>query len=113
MSGLRMGGIALAIVGVVGVGVGGVFGFLSNQAKSKIDNAATNAQGQVTGITQKDAYALDATVRTDATIANLGFVLGGALVGTGVVLFLVGGSASPSSVSLAPVGNGVVFSGTW
>jgi hypothetical protein len=113
MSGLRTGGIVLAVVGVIGLGVGGAFGFLSNQAKGKIDGAMTNAMGQVTSLTQKDAYALDSTVRTDAIIANVGFVLGGALVGTGVLLFLLGGNSGSSSVSLSPTLNGAMFSGTW
>lgn len=114
MSGTRVAGIGLAAAGVVGIGVGAVFGVLSNGARSKIEHAETNSQGQVTGITQREAYQLDASVRTNATIANTLYGLGGALAATGVVLFIVGGSSSSSgSVSVAPAGTGVVVSGAW
>src|SRR5439155_17489480 len=109
----RIAGIGVAGAGVVAIVVGSVFGGMASSARGRIDGAATNAQGQVTGITQKEAYALDSTVRTDATIANVMWGVGVACVAGGVVLFLVGGSSSSSSVSVAPAGSGVVVSGAW
>lgn len=113
MSAGRIAGIGMMAGGVAVAGVGVIFGVLANGARSRIDNAATNAQGQVTGITQREAYQLDSQVRTNATLANVMFGVGGALAAGGLILFLVSGSSSSSSVSLVPAGNGVLVSGSF
>jgi hypothetical protein len=110
---VRVAGVAVGVVGLVGVVVGSVFGVLANTARQKIENAQVNNLGQVDGITQKFAYQLDNDVHTYAAAANTLWVVGGAFVATGVVLFLVGGSSSSSSVSLSPAGNGVALSGAF
>ncbi len=113
VSGGRIAGIGMMAGGVVVAGLGAVFGVMAKGQQSRIDNAATNAQGQVTGITQKEAYQLDASARTNALIANVMFGVGGALAAGGLVLTLVSGGSSSSSVSVAPSGAGVAVSGTF
>ena len=107
MSGGRIAGIGMMAGGAVVAGLGVVFGVMADSSRKRIENAATNAQGQVTGITQKEAYQLDASVRTNATLANVMYGVGGALVAGGLVLFLVSGGPSSSSVAVAPAGTGV------
>ena len=113
MSGARIGAIGMMAGGAVVAGLGVMFGVFANQSRAKIDNAATNAQGQVTGITQREAYQLDSSVRTNATLANVMYGVGGALAAGGLIVFLVGGSSSSSSASLLPTGNGVMVSGAF
>ena len=105
-------GYVLMGVGVVGVGVGAIFGYQSSAARSKIANATRDSQNRVTGITQKEAFTLEPQAKTQALIANVLFGVGGGVALVGGVLWLVGGSSSDSaSVSIAPTVGGVVASG--
>jgi tetratricopeptide (TPR) repeat protein len=83
---LRWTGVALGAAGLLGVGVGGGFGLAAmsraGTAKDQCDgNACVSQQG------------VDAarTARRDATVANIGFAGGGALLLTGVALYFLGG----------------------
>jgi hypothetical protein len=109
----RLAGIGMMAGGVVAAGVGAVFGVMANQAKAKVDNAEVDSMGRVIGITQREGYQLDSQVRTNATLANVLFVAGGVLAAGGVAVFLIGGSSSSGSVSLAPAGSGFVLSGSF
>jgi hypothetical protein len=97
--------------GVVALGVGAVLGALSSSARAQLDGAATTPAGVVTGLTQKQAYQLDATVRSEATAANVLFAVGGALAVTGLVLFLV--SRPQLVLALAPTPQALVLSARW
>ncbi|MBK7861972.1 MAG: hypothetical protein IPJ65_25815 [Archangiaceae bacterium] len=114
-SGVRIAGVAVAVVGVAGVVVGSVFGAMANSARQRVNGATTDAQGRVTGITQVEAYELDRSVHTNAAIANTMWIAGGALAAVGVVMIIAGGSSSPSSgsVSLSLTGNGAMVSGSF
>jgi hypothetical protein len=111
-SGLRVAAYGVFAAGVVGLGVGAALGIVSFMNRNTINNAMRDANGNVTGLTQTQAYALDAQVHTFATVANVLFGVGGALAATGVVLFIVSPSSS-GSVALAPAGNGFVLSGSF
>jgi tetratricopeptide (TPR) repeat protein len=83
---LRWTGVALGAVGLVGVGVGGGFGLAAmsraSTAKDQCDgNACVSQQG------------VDAarTARSDASVANVGFIGGGALLLSGAALYFLGG----------------------
>ncbi|MBM4779475.1 MAG: hypothetical protein GQE15_17345 [Archangiaceae bacterium] len=110
---LRPAGYAAAGAGVVAIGVGVAFGLLSNGSRARVTGAATNEAGLVTGISQRDAAAAEAQARSQATIANVMFGLGGTLVVAGAVLFFVGAPASPAQVSIGFSPTGVAVSGVF
>jgi hypothetical protein len=103
--------------GVVGLGVGTVFGFL---AKSKLDSsnngspAPCNKSDQCTteGLSdRKDAGSF-------ATISTIGFIAGGVLAAGGVVLFLTAPPApTTTGLTLSPApltgGAGALLSGSF
>jgi hypothetical protein len=84
-------------VGVAGLAVGSVFGFV---AKGHNDDAAAHCAGSqcdATGISLLDQ------ARSAATVSTVGFIAGGALVAGGVVLWLTAPrGASSTGIHLAP-----------
>ncbi|MFO0595687.1 MAG: hypothetical protein U0228_10290 [Myxococcaceae bacterium] len=98
---------------VVTAGVGVAMGVMSNSALSSITQAQRNAQGQITGLTEREAVARGQQAATQGTIANICFVGAGVLGATGVVMWLVGGPSAPTKVSLAPAAGGAVISGSF
>lgn len=82
----RWAGVAIGAVGVAGIGVGGGFGLA---ARSK----ANTAKGLCNGNACTSQVGVDAALaaRTDATISNIGFAGGAALLATGVAVFVLGG----------------------
>ena len=88
--------IALGL-GAVGIGVGSVTGVLALSKKSSLDGAC-NSSKVCPSTSQSD---LD-SAKTMGTISTVGFIAGGVLVVTGVVLFLTEGSSSSAT---AQVGN--------
>jgi hypothetical protein len=106
-------GLGVAGVGVVGLVVGTVFGFV---AKSKYDSANSsdcNAQGVC------NAHGLQ--TRVDAlnasTVSTVAFVAGGVLVAGGTVLFFTAPSHPRTGVAVGPIigsaGGGVRLEGAW
>jgi hypothetical protein len=95
---VRPAGIAVGAVGLAGVGVGVVFGLRANGDRAKVLNASTNGSGVVTGLTQAEAARLDASARSNALLANVLMISGGALAATGLLMAVL----APSSPS-APV----------
>jgi hypothetical protein len=65
----------------------------------------------VTGLTQKDALALDAQQRTEATVANVFMISGAALAAGGVTLLIL--SFGDTQVALAPAAGGVSVAGSF
>jgi hypothetical protein len=100
-------GSALAAAG------GGLYmGIRSNEAFSKIDKAAHDDQGRVTGLSEREAYQLAQQGQEQATIANVLFISAGALAATGIVLWIVG-MPHDTEIALVPGPGGVVFAGTF
>ncbi len=105
-------GLALAGAGVVGLGIGAVFGI---EAKSKYDQSNTS------GCTGDNCSQQGAQIRRDALSAasasNVAFAIGGALAAGGIVLWLVARPSGDAGVGVAPVamgaGGGVVLTGGW
>lgn len=108
---LRPTGWGLLGAGVVAGGVGVAFGLLANGARSTVLNAETNANGLVTSLTQREAAALEQQARTNATLANVLFGVGGALAAAGVLFIVFGGADAGPSVALAPAPGGVALWG--
>jgi len=110
---MRPVGYGLVGAGVVAGGVGALLGAQAEEARAKIRNAETNGSGVVTGLTQREAYALDASARSNATIANVLFGTAVALAGTGVVFIVVNGGGEKPAVTFAPTPAGVVVAGAF
>ncbi len=105
----RIAGVAVGSLGVAGIAVGSVFGFL---AKSKNDAALTHCATAIDGVFRCDKTGLDLTssAKSRATASTVFFVVGGLALAAGVVLFVTAPRAS-TSVSVAPV-VGPGFAGT-
>lgn len=82
-SGQRTAAVVTAGAGVVGIGIGAFFGL---QASSKWSDAKDECGSYPKGC---DAGAIDLgkSAKENATISNIGFIAGGALLATGAVLF--------------------------
>ncbi len=90
-------GYVAAGLGIVGIGVGSVFGVMSNGARSSFTTGIgkVDASGSVTGITRAQALQYQSTAQSDALLANLMWGIGGGLLLVGIVLKvldIVGGS---------------------
>jgi hypothetical protein len=99
----RIAGFVSAGVGVAGIVVGAVMGA---SAKSKWNDAQTN---HCRTSTLCDAAGVDlvGSARTSATVSTIGFLAGGALVATGVVLIVTAlpskGAATTGRLVISPV----------
>jgi hypothetical protein len=92
----RIGGLVVAGVGVVGIGVGSVFGL---QAKSHLDDS--NAAGHCLPDNHCDGPGTDARNQaiSVATLSTVAFVAGGALIAGGMVLYFVAPRSSSIQTS--------------
>lgn len=106
-------------VGAAGLIVGGVFGGLAASGKSKLTTECPN-NACPTGPAADDL----ASTKGKATISTIGIAAGGALLATGVVLFIVSGKSEPKDeakpapkAAFAPVfgpqGGGFSFNGSF
>jgi tetratricopeptide (TPR) repeat protein len=117
-SSLRWAGVGVGAAGVVGVGVGALFGA---KAMSGASTANDLCDGNLCSSERGVSAAKSAS--NDASLANVGFIAGGLLLATGTVLFIVGGDEEPEQsklgsgldlrASLAPAHAGLELSGTW
>jgi hypothetical protein len=99
----RLLGVITGGVGVVGIGVGSVFGAI---AMGKNNSASGHCNGSVcdapTVSTLNDA-------RTDATVSTVAFAAGGVLLAAGVVLYLTAPKGAPTAgLILSPGAGGSV-----
>ena len=99
----RLLGLVSGGVGIVGIGVGSVFGAI---AMGKNNSASGHCNGTVcdapTVSTLNDA-------RTDATVSTVAFAAGGVLLAAGVVLYLTAPRGAPSAgLVLSPGAGGSV-----
>lgn len=109
-SGQRIGGAALGVAGLAGIGLGAYFGLQATSKQSESDDGHCDAEGfcDSIGITLRDE-AISA-----ATISTIGFIAGGVLLAGGVTLFLTapsGGAAGArpeAAIVLRPAGMAVV-----
>lgn len=105
-------GLVLLGAGAVAAGVGAVFGVQSTGARAALTGAATDAEGRVTGLTQRDASTLEAQANSQATLANVLYGVGGALGAAGLVFTILGPVTEPV-VTLAPAPGGAVVRGSF
>ncbi len=109
--------VAVGGVGVAGVVVGTVFGL---RATSQWDEAQSYCTGPEATHCTNEAAVLSSDATFTANVSTTGFVVGGAAIGTAVVLWLTAPSDSEpaeSSIHLSPMASGnawgAIVSGTW
>lgn len=113
---LRYLGYGTAGVGVVGIGLGIIFGL---QASSKLSDSKNDPTGagcdtnDFCGATGKQARS---DAQSAATISTIGFVAGGVLLAGGITMIIVGGSNPKSTTAkIAPMvganGGGMMLGG--
>lgn len=107
-------GIGAAAGGVVGIGVGIVFGLFASGNKS---DAEPNCNADLSACNGAGVDAMK-SARTDATISTIGFVAGGALLVGGAALYLTAPRNEPvKTIGLAvtpgPGGASVSLGGAW
>jgi hypothetical protein len=92
-------GLVTAGVGVVGVGIGAVFGFL---AKQKYDDSNAQPGGcDAQSNCPPSAAATRNDARTSGNVSTVLFIAGGALTAGGLAIWLLAPKAASSSASLA------------
>lgn len=111
-------GVGLAGAGVVGLGVGAVFGLMTTSAWSHAKDACGGDTTNCINVPGATSYKDTAT--SDATVSTIGFAAGGALLVGGAVLFLLGrhheGTAAASisvTPTLGPGQSGVAVHGSF
>ena len=113
--GRRTAGIVVAGVGVAGLATGAVFTLLANSAWSNAKQACGGNPSACTDVASGTSY--HNTAATDATVATVGFIAGGALLAAGGVLFFTAkrdGNAATGLVvapSVGPQLAGIVLKG--
>ncbi|HEY8207568.1 MAG TPA: hypothetical protein VIG99_08810 [Myxococcaceae bacterium] len=95
-------GWGLVALGGASAGAGGYFGLRSFEAREQVRTAQVDpTSGLTLGLTQKEAFVLDARARQDAVVANVLFGVAGAAAVGGVVLLVFG---RPVEVGVSPRG---------
>jgi hypothetical protein len=80
---------------------GGYFGWRSRSARKEVEGAPVDERGVTTGLTQREALALDERARSSARLANILFGAAGATALVGGTLWVLG---APVTVSATPSG---------
>lgn len=107
-TGLRVAGAVVGAGRVAALAIGAALGATSADARNRIANAALDEQGNVVGITQRQAAELDAQARNLGAAANV-LMIGGGLLAAGGVLMVI--FAPTGEVAVAPAPGGAVVSG--
>jgi hypothetical protein len=101
-TGLRKAAVAAAVVGVAGVALGAVYGSKASSLEKQSDAICPG-----TSCTDPMAVQLNADARSDASIANIGFIGGGVLVAGAAVMWFVGApKVAGEELSIAPLVRG-------
>ncbi len=119
--GFRAAGLTVGAAGVVGVGVGAAFGLVAisklNASNSPSDGGCRPATPHdicnSTGLTERSA------AQSAATASTIGFVVGGAAIAGGALLYFLAPKVEPKAASArivplaGPGGAGLAVSGAW
>jgi hypothetical protein len=100
----RTAAIVVGAVGVVGVGIGAVFGL---GASSKWSDAKSNCTAYPYGCSQ-DALDAKSSAQSKASVATVAFIVGGAAIAGAAVLWFTAGPSKENSVAVG-VGPGAAF----
>lgn len=95
---MRTAGLVVGGVGVVGLGLGGFFGL---RASSKWADAKGKCMDYPYGCTS-EALDLQSSARSSGTVSTVAFIAGGALLATGIVLFVTAPKHEQVALSVGP-----------
>ncbi len=106
-------GLAVVGVGVVGAALGTVFGL---NATSKHSDAKASCNADQSSCTSVGAAQMK-DARSAATLSTVAFIVGGAAIAGGAVIYLVAPKKERSStlqaLHVSPSGTGIVLGGAW
>jgi hypothetical protein len=91
-------GLVLGGVGVAGLAIGTTFGLRSGSAWSTAKDVCGGNPSACTNVPSGQSYRI--TAERDATISTVGFIAGGVLAATGVVLFFTAGPEKSSTTGV-------------
>ena len=107
----RTAGVVVGAVGVLGLGIGAGSAALAASNWSSAKSACNGMPVSCTTDPDSKGFKDASTATTMATVADVGFIAGGVLVGTGIVLYLAAPKrrsgevrTSSSGLELVPVG---------
>ena len=107
---LRTAGYVVGGVGIVGLGLGAVFGGLALSSKGSVNGACKGNQCSQTGLDDVSS------ARSQATVSTVGLIAGGVCLAAGVTLVIVGGKRG-TTVGFVPLttdhGAGLATVGTF
>ncbi len=103
LSGLALGGLGTAAAGLLAGAIGAGLAADSISAEKALAAATRDAEGRISSLSQRDAFALDARAAGAATGATALFVTGGVLVAAGVSIFVF------DRVSVTPTPGGALL----
>jgi hypothetical protein len=98
--GQRIAAIATGAAGIIGIGLGGIFGGLAASEWSSAKSACMGKSASCTTGTGAGA-ADESSASSKATVSTVGFIAGGVLLAGGVVLFVTAPKASSPPASAA------------
>jgi tetratricopeptide (TPR) repeat protein len=109
VSGLTIASVIIGAIGLGGVGLGVAYGL---DAKTKADVSHAMCSGNLCRTSRGVEITRQAS--NAATLSNIGFIAGGALVATSITLLIIGASRSdeaPLTAYVAPQGAGAQWNG--
>ena len=106
----RIAGGAAAGAGVIGVAIGAVLGVV---AKSKLDQSNSGGHCDAADTCDGPGLGLRSSAESAALGSTVAFVVGGALVAGGAVLWFTAPRAEVAHVGVAPGPRGLALVGTW
>lgn len=115
--GRRIAGIALATAGVGGLVAGGIFGAKARSLNSDAKDLCGGDIDRCDPARTNDAQAKVDDARSAANLSTIGFAAGGALVATGIILYVTAPKAERRAVAVSPLvgdgATGLVLSGRY
>lgn len=116
LSGVQTAGLVLGGVGVVGLGLGAVFGIVTMGHASDADEFCGGLPGDGVDCGENPQARADGNASLDAAsttglVSTIGFIAGPALLATGLVMVLAGGESETASAHVRPVHVRPVFAG--
>ena len=103
-------GLVVGGAGVVGIGIGIAFGFVS---KSTYDRALASECGNNPSTCSLQGQQDGATAHTQATVSTVSFIAGGALLAAGAVLFFTAPKGMTVTPTVGREGAGLSLRGVW
>jgi len=95
----RIGGLVVAGVGLVGVGLGAAFGLI---ASSKLSDSNADNHCDAQNTCDPVGLGLRSDAQSAATISTVGFIAGAVMIAGGITMFVLAPKKSPAQTALVP-----------